>query len=148
MAGIISRREAFELATSVAVSPMICFLFDKKYPCPNRLHHVTLSIILVLTTYSLDKLGHKAVRALSARAGYLDGQGKVINGRYYYLKASLVPLINLAMLIFYRSIGQRLNLQLPNLLENIGYFSLNMGISVSIIQATYAFVPHQQHARR
>lgn len=147
MAGIISKKNAFEFATEIAVTSLFCFGVDKNYPLSNRMHFLALSIVHMVVRRSLIILGSKAAEMLSKQAGYVDKERKITNYRFYHLHSALTNLVLLSMLVSYPSIGQRFNLQFPDMLKTSGLLSLNMGISTCVIHVTYTFIPSLANAK-
>jgi hypothetical protein len=147
MTGIISKKNAFEFATDVVVTSLFCWGFDKKYPLTNRMHFLALSVVHMVVRRSLIILGHKAAHALTEKAGYVTPGGNITNHKFFHLNNALSTCVMMSMLVSYQSIGQRFNLQFPDMFKISGLLSFNVGISVCVIHATYAFIPSLANAK-
>lgn len=140
MAGIISKKNAFEFATDVVVTSLFCWGVDKKYPLANRMHFLALSVVHMIIRRSLIILGSKAAHALTEKAGYLNTEGRVTNQKFFHINNALTAFLLTSMLVSYPSVGQRFNLQFPDLFKTYGLLSFNLGINICVINVTYALI--------
>lgn len=141
MTGIISKKNAFDFATEMVTTSMFCWGIDKKYPLPNRMHFLALSVVHMIIRRSLLILGQRAAFALAEKAGYLTPGGGVKNQKFFHLHSALTIFVLMSMTVSYPFIGQRFNLQFPDMFKTYGLLSFNLGISMCVINATYAFIP-------
>lgn len=146
MAAIISKQNIAGLAIEAMVSPLTNYFVEKANPSPHRFNLLALSIVDAIVRRSIMLIGHKIADQLTEKAGYKH-RGKITNNKFMYLNQAFSFVIPCLLPIFYRSIGQKLNLQLPNYLLTLAYLTLNTRASFVVINTISAFVPAPVNAK-
>lgn len=147
MAAIISKQQAFELAVDAVISPLTNYFVEKAYPTPHRSDLLVLSIVDGIVRRSIMIMGSKVVNHLAKKAGHIDKRGEVTNYKFFHLRNACTLAIACLTPIFYRFIGQKLNLQLPNYLNTLAYLQLNERASWIVVSTSYAFFPALANAK-
>jgi hypothetical protein len=146
MAAFISTRHAFEFGTDIVMSPLTTYLVDKAYPTPHRSNFLVLSIVDAIVRRSIMIIGPKIADLLTEKAGYKD-KGKITNHKFFQLNAVFLTALSCFLPIFYRFVGQKLNLKLPDYLLTLAYLNLNARASWIVLFTVSAFSPSLLNAK-
>ena len=138
MAALISKRQVFEFGTDIVMSPLTTYLVDKAYPTPHRSNLLVLSIVDAIVRRTILINSQKIADRLTEKAGYKD-KGKITNHKLFYLNHAFLSAISCLLPIFYRFVGQKLNLQLPDYLITLAYLNLNARTSWVVLYTVSAF---------
>lgn len=147
MAAFISKRHAFEFGTDIVMSPLMTYLVDKASPTSHRSNLLVLSIVDAIVRRSIMIIGSKIADLLTEKAGYKDSRGKVTNNKFVLLNSTCLLALSCFLPIFYRFVGQKLNLQLPNYLTTFAYLNLNARGSWAVLYTVSAFFPSLQNTK-